>query len=476
MTDAQNDIGAPNAEYLEMSKAWRLPETLLGGTQAMRDASKDYLPQEEAEKFANYKQRVARSFLFNAYQDTTTKLVAKPFSKPVTVQGDNLPDFVERIEADADLTGNDLTQFGRELFDSAIVYGLTHILVDYPTVSEGATKADEAAAGVRPIFAHVTAPQLIGWQSECMANGQMRLMQIRIREHRIEPDGLYGTKKVEYIRLYTETEFEIWKATDNKEVYIQVGGGSHTFGRVPLLTCYLTRTGFLVAKPPLEDLAWMNLAHWQSSSDQRNILRIARVGIIFAAGVTDEEYEKGLTIGPSQAVMSTNSEAKLEFVEHSGKAIGAGADDLKALEDRMEVLGLQPLIQKYGGNTTATGRAIDESRFQSSIQAWVGSLESTLTDAFKLGAEWVKQDLPDDFKVDIFNDFSITLKSGQDIESLLKARLAGEISHETYLREVKRRALLSESLDVVEEIERVDAEGPAMGNITAAEGTVSNDS
>jgi len=33
------------------------------------------------------------------------------------------------------------------------------------------------------------------------------------------------------------------------------------------------------AKPPLLDLAWLNVEHWQSASDQSNILHVARVPI-----------------------------------------------------------------------------------------------------------------------------------------------------------------------------------------------------
>jgi hypothetical protein len=134
----------------------------------------------------------------------------------------------------------------------------------------------------------------------------------------------------------------------------------------------------------------------------------------------------------------------------------------------MMVLGLQPFLRKIG-NQTATGQSIDESRANSDIQAWVLSLEAMLYHAYILAAEWVKAKVPEDFKIDIFNDFALLLRAIQDIEALIKIRQASEISRETFLREIKRRAVLSETVEVDEEIERINDEGPALGTIGTEE-------
>ena len=42
-------VGVPCTGYERMSPSWRLIHDLLGGTQAMRDASREWLPQEPAE-------------------------------------------------------------------------------------------------------------------------------------------------------------------------------------------------------------------------------------------------------------------------------------------------------------------------------------------------------------------------------------------------------------------------------------------
>src|SRR6185295_4553940 len=99
-----------------------------------------------------------------------------------------------------------------------------------------------------------------------------------------------------------------------------------------LAPVYLNRTGFMTGEPPLEELADLNVAHWQSSSDQRNILTVARVPILFGTGIEGNEK---LEIGASSMIRTSDPNAKLTYVEHTGAAIGAGERDLERLEFQM---------------------------------------------------------------------------------------------------------------------------------------------
>ena len=109
---------------------------------------------------------------------------------------------------------------------------------------------------------------------------------------------------------------------------------------IPVAPVYLNQTGFMCGSPPLMDLADLNITHWQSSSDQRNILHVARVPILFASGVA-EDIE--LVVGANAFMRASDPQARLEYVEHSGAAITSGKDDLKVLEFQMQAMGLQLL-------------------------------------------------------------------------------------------------------------------------------------
>lgn len=79
--------------------------------------------------------------------------------------------------------------------------------------------------------------------------------------------------------------------------------------------------------PPLLNLALLNIKHWQSQSEQDNILHVARVPLLVAYGLADGET---LTIGSSSATRFDDRQRQgLEYVEHTGAAIEAGKISLR---------------------------------------------------------------------------------------------------------------------------------------------------
>jgi hypothetical protein len=97
------------------------------------------------------------------------------------------------------------------------------------------------------------------------------------------------------------------------------------------------------------------------------------------------------------------------------------------------------------------------------VQSWVRAVELVLINAFKAACLWTGDELPEDFKVDIYNDFGISVRATRDIDALIKARQAGELSRGTFLREIKRRAVLSETVDIEQEKKDIEDEGIALG-------------
>jgi hypothetical protein len=444
-----------------MNVKWRLIDDLCAGTQAMRDRGVEWLPRETKENVRDWESRRDRSILYSALSDTIDKTAARPFSKPVSLQEeDRLPESLQGIRDDADLAGSSLTEFGRSVFIDGLKYGKAHILVDFPPIGRTLRLSEERAFRVRPYFCRICPTDLIAWQSERGNNGVEFLTQVRIKETRIEPEGDYGEQEVEYVRVYTPEGWSLQRKADSGTDWVVQEDGSQSLGKVPLVTIYFDRAGFMESNPSFEDLSWLNLAHWQSYSDQRNLLRVARVPILSATGLNKDEFGQGLTVGPSNLLKSTNPDAKFGYVEHSGAALGAGAEDIRALEERMEVLGLQPLISRSGG-VTATAKSMDEARSESNIQAWIRSTEHGLWGAYELAAEWIGSELDEEFSVDIYSDFGLTMKSKDDMDTLSSMYAQGIITAETLLYEAKRRGVVNEMVDVDEEVQAARDAAPA---------------
>lgn len=468
MPSVKPSVATACLKYQEMMERWSLIQDLDGGTLRMRAAGKKWLPQEPREKDSQYEIRLERSFLIPAFTDAVDYITDRPFQKAVTISGE-VPEPLKSIEKDADRAGRNLTQFARSVFRTAVMYGHTHVLVDFPSLNAPISLAEQRKNDVRPAFIHATPLQVIAWKTERDEVGLERLTEVRIKETRIEEVDEYGEEEVEVVRVYRTADWEVWvnrpqtnSQGAKEDHWVLEDKGVHTFGEVPICTLYTQQQAFMMGDPPLEDLAWMNVAHWQSYSDHRNILRFARVGILFASGFSAEEVEAGLEIGPLKLAHSTNPAAQLKYVEHSGAAIKIGADDLESMEKRMEALGMQPLVERANA-TTATVGAIGESRTNSRGQAWAMALGDLLTDCYHMAAKWMNIELEEEFKVSVYADFGIMARGGVDIPNLIQARATGEISKELFLNESQRRGFIAENVDIEAEMATQETEGPPGG-------------
>jgi hypothetical protein len=453
MTQKKSTVATPNQDWLEMQDNFELVDILMQGTDALRAAGTRYLPREPKESQQAYRNRLARSFLYNAFADTTQKMVGKPFSKPVIIK-QTTPEIIADWCKNIDLCGSNITTFAREVFDAGLRDGLTHILVDFPRNETGGTLADEKAAKLRPYCINILAKNLFAWRAETI-NGAKQITQIRIRETIAEPDGDWGEKLIHRIRVIYPERFELYQL-ESKDKWVIVDKGDISLNRIALVTFYTGKTGFMTAKPPLLDLAHLNIQHWQSSSDQEHILHFIRFPLLHGAGFNQDQKE--IEIGPNRMIISEDPQAKLSYVEHSGKAVEAGRQAICDIEEKMDSMGAQLLLKRPGAST-ATAASLDTAQSHSSLQDMVRKLENAFSEVLTHMGQWFKLTADDFGGIDINQDFGLSLVSGKDEDLLLKSRMSGELSRESYLTELKRRGVLREEIDIQEEMELIESEG-----------------
>lgn len=465
-------VATPTASYMRQSQRWVMLDDLCGGTEAMIAAGVRWLPREDAELPYNYDNRLKRSILYPAYADTLDTGVARMFSKPITLTpADALSKRLAQIETDADRAGTSLTQLARALVHDGEKYGRLHFLVEFPNTDATANLKTEQESGVRPYFATVSPADIIGWKFRRGSDGRQILAQVRIRETRTEPDGDFGEKEVKSIRVLTDdgegpARWEVWtEGADGK--HTQSDAGTYTIGYIPMVTAYYDYVAPFESNPPYRGLAEQNIKHWRSSSEQDNLLRVARVPILTGAGIAREEIERGIQIGASKILASPSPDAKWSYVEHSGAAIGAGQIDIDQIEKRMEALGMAPMTTRSGA-VTATAKAIDESKSGSDLEAWARVTEAAIREGYEIAAEWINEELPEDFGVDISTQSDMLVVGDSDLQTLDAARARRDISRPTYLTVLKVKRLLPKDLDVEAESKAAEKESADMAESLGA--------
>ncbi len=435
---------SPEVEAL--SSVWPMLSALMGGTRAMRAAGKIYLPQFPNEDDAAYRLRLAGATLHPVFKRTVRVDAARPFAKPPVVE--DVPDRVLPWLGDVDLQGSSLAAFGLSLMTSCLSHGLSGVLVDGPKVEGVVTAADEVRAGLRPYLSAYAAQNILGWKLGRLSQGY-GLTQVRLLESVAEDDGAFGSKTVEQVRVLTPGAWQVWRATGLNDEWAVVDEGETRLETIPFVFFYGIRTGFGCGEPPLLELAYQNIEHYQSSSDQQNIEHVARVPILFAKKFGDAE----LTIGAGTAASSDEPDAELSYVEHSGAAIKSGADSILRLEARMRATGAE-LIQQTPDRTTATQVDSEGEASQSLLQQITGVFEDSLTACVNLMALWAGE--PQTACVKLFKAFGPSSDSEPSV--LAAAREGGTISARTHFDELKRRNIIAPERGWDEELERLSAE------------------
>lgn len=428
---------------------------VLGGTETMRAAGEELLPPHEAESEDRYRERLAVTTLLNMAELTLDGLVGKVFSKPLVIEEETTEQMAQWMK-DVDLQGNNIQVFAREWFSDGLAKGLSSVFIDFPRPipelqEDGTAKerslADDLRDSLRPCMKIIPPESIIFARAERI-NGRETLLEIRISETVIRMNG-FAEELIPQIRqilpgeirLYRQSEIEKDPSGEPKWILFQVI--PYDLKVIPLVTFYANRKGLMISRPPLIDLVDLNITHWQSSSDQRSILTVARFPILAVSGGSDDDNK--IRIGPYKSLWCPDPQGKWYYVEHDGAAIEAGRNDLLDLENQMMAYGAQ-FLRKRPGNETATARALDSAESTTPLQDIALRFQDALNQTIQLMAEWVKVEEPGGVKVN--TEFTSTDPDSDAAKFLIELRKGRDISRAKLIEEAKTKGLLDEEFDM----------------------------
>lgn len=455
-----NDPFAVSDAMQEMRAEWAITEPLMGGTLAMRKAGKALLPKHPAEEDTAYSERLSVATLFPAYSETVGSMTDRVFAEPIQL-GEDVPPELQKFAADIDRQRNDLNAWGVNWFRVGLSHGLCHALVEYPKAEGVRTKAEEDAAGLRPYVVMVHPMQILGWRDD-----GTKLTQVRYLESVTEADGDFGTIKVEQVRVLEPGTWKIYRRSKDGTVLHDEGVTS--LGVIPLVTFYSKRTGLMRGKPLLMELAHLNIKHWQSQSDQDNILHVIRVPILVRIGIQAQYDNQGKVIPPefkvgTGALTDLPASGDMKYVEHTGKAVDAGRTALQDLIAEMRMAGAKLLTPDKSATKTATQAEEEAAQDLSPLSRMAHHFADCLAQLLQFMADY--RGLGEGGTVEMRGSFDVDYMPEVSLPTLVAMANAGMISKETLFTEMQRRGVISDEYDWLDELGKIESEGPALGVI-----------
>lgn len=441
-----------------MRADWAVVAPLMGGTRAMRAAGEQLLPRYPAEEQDSYDLRLSLSTLLPAYAETVGSMTSRVFAEPLQL-GDDVPAAIAALADDIDMAGNDLNAWAVEWFRVGLSHGLCHAFVEYPRADSVETLADEQALGVRPYVVMVKPEQVLGWRAE---GG--KLLQVRYLESIEVPAGEFGVEFVDQIRVLEPGSWRTYRKPEKGGQWVLFDEGQTSLSYIPWVTFYSGRAGLMMAKPPLLELAHLNVKHWQSQSDQDNLLHVARVPLLFIF-TNDEQFK--LTVSSGTATrMPEGGDAK--FVEHGGAAIEAGRQSLLDLIDEMRLAGAKLLQKDKQQTKTATQAAEEAAQELSPIARMANHFADCLAQILQILADYTGQG--DGGSVEMRGNFDLDFIPEIAVPQLIAMANAGKLSDETLFSEMQRRNIISAEHTWQDEQDKLASQGPELGTVGVDDG------
>jgi hypothetical protein len=464
--------GTPSSEdnrpstWSHAAKA-QLPELTLvrdlqGAQSKMHERGQLYLPKAPGEEVADYNSRLRRSLYFNAFSDAVDGLTGFVFSRDPKLGDDVPPKIVEHWE-NIDLAGTHGDVFARDLLQDGMTAGHAAILVEFPDTGGGQSAADEFV--IRPYWVPIMKDNIVSWRTE-IVNGVTMLAQVVLKECHFVANGTFGEKEqVRYRVLYREqgstgvvVGWRLLEVTEDNKVMEIARGLYPTQDEIPIAEIRTSgRKALFESRPPLVDLAYVNVAHYQMWSDYATAIHKTNVPIFVTTGLpdTDEGGQKvRLVLGPNTALMIPDVQGDAKYVAHDGAALEQTKQALDDLKGDMATLGLSMLAVQKRTAETAEAKRIDEKATNSKLAVTARGLQDGLERALYFHARYLK--LESGGSIEINRDFEELQLAPQEMAAYASL-LAQGYPMRYVLAEMQRRGRIEATENIEDALDEIAA-------------------
>lgn len=447
--DEAKDPSKPDYEcesYARMIDSIMFMRTVYGGTKTVRATGETLLPQHPSEEEDDYQRRLERAVFYNATKRTVAGLVGMIFRKEPQWEDEPAPRIAEE-SLNVDMMGHDVNVYARIIATDALLDGHTWVVVDMPRMDERPpSAAAEREMGIRPYWVCVKAEDAINvqWQIQ---NGRPEITLFAYKYTRTEPSGAFGEEELEVVRVMTPGTVQDFIRTESGwDAQEQL---SVDLGYVPVAFVPAQEVAPFESEPPLLDLGYENVDHYQIRSDHRHAAMFASAPMPVFTGMSKEDVEWG----PNRALFLPDSESTATMLESSGASLDSTRQDLKDSEARMASYGLQMLVGEKRSAETAQAKLIGKAESDSTLAAMARSIQDGLNRAWEIHADWINVDPP---ALSLNMDFHESPLDATAVTALSNLVAKGQLSLETMWSALLAGEVLPDGFDPELERERID--------------------
>lgn len=444
-------VNAKHPEYSKNLTKWQLMRDALAG----EVAKEKYVPKlsdQEAEEYSAY---VGRAEFYNATARTQVALTGLLFAKPPKVE---LPEALKTIGENISLDDDTLEALAKNIANECLSVGRCGVLVDLPSVEKADySKLEAERLNLRAYATLYKAENIINWKTTKI-NGSNVTSLVVLAETYAEPtqDEFVDNIKTRYRVLdlhegyYRQRVFSETKA-GNFEVVSEIypSANERKLEYLPFTFFNVNDLKTAVEKPPLLDLAKVNISHFRSEVDLEHGTHFTALPTPYVTGYQGESSEK-LKIGSTAVWVINDPSAKVGFLEFSGAGLSTLENRIAVKEKRMSILGARLLLDE---KKTAEATETLQMR-KSGENAVLTSVASTISEgivSFLKDIAFFENIAGENLIYEINTDYNLTMIEPQLLAQIIAGIQSGDIPNEVLYDALLKGELMPETIQSYED-------------------------
>lgn len=407
-------------DYVANLPTWTKIRDCYDGERAIKSKGATYLPRLTNQSELDYSNYLGRALFFPITGKTCSSMVGLATSKPPQISA---PELMSRYFSDTDTSQYQFTEFYLRAFNELVLQGRVGILIDAPADHVG-----------DPEPVTYIAENIVNWREE---RGQLTMVLLReFVEVRKADDDFETGIECRYRHCFLRDGVYRQQLLD--EDLKPVGGViTPTFSgvetdKIPFFCIGSTGVHMWVDKPPMQDIATINISHYLTSADLEWGRHIVGLPTPVVSGV---DAGTKLSIGGTAAWILPPAEAKAYYMEFLGQGLGSLEKAMTEKISLMSAMSARLVDSSSRGSEAAEAVRLRYVNEAASLIHIVGSMETGLNLVFNTISDLM---LTSEVLIQLPRDVLNAGLTFADMKVLFEAYFKGGISKEALVYNLRR--------------------------------------
>lgn len=447
-----NNISTPTPAIAAFHARWKRNRDVIEGEYSVKAPQAGYIPRlpihdtnsfpQTAEK--SYREYLARCPFFPASSRILEGMMGMIFRKPPRLVASTAMATILEAATEDGLTAYDLAE---KVVEEVLTTNFCGLLVDYPEVRAGISRAQAEREGARPFIRMYRAENILEVEVGVIANRRV-ITRVRLRDNAKTVRELVLNDGVYTVILHDHIGSQ-WVA---REPIVPVNQGQ-PLNQIPFFVASTKAKSVEPTKAVMDDVCALNVQLFQAQANSANSLYYCANPLLYIKGVaaSDIKISAGTILFFEQH--SQEKPVEIGYAEFSGSGQASLDNAVQRVKDDLSTIGGRIIApDSKAGVESAEALSLRKASENSVLASHANTISRAIKQALDFAASWVGSE-PVEFALS--TDFIPATMTAQERAQVVAEWMAGLYTHETALELMKDGEILPSSFDVEGEIERV---------------------